>query len=454
MKPNTQRRRDFLKKLALTTLGGSSALSLMSQLNFAHAATDSNTDYKALVCIFLYGGNDSFNMLIPRSNEDYATYANTRQTLAIDQNALLAIPNVDNSSINYGLHPSMPGIQQLFSENKLAFIANVGALIEPTTKDDYQQNRVALPPRLFSHNDQQDFIMSLKAPHYQQGWASQIADLMSNSNDPLTMNITLSGMNTWQGGGSNLPSAVRSSGVVNLTGINFEATGNKAKARAQVFQNILSQTHNNPFISEYAKLQSRSVEIGELLENSLESAIEMNTNFDDSSSLALKLQMIAKLISVRQSLGVSRQLYFVGAGGFDTHGDQLGRHTLLLSDLSNALKSFYDATLELGISEQVTTFTASDFGRTLTSNGDGTDHGWGGHQMVMGGSVNGGRIVGSMPSLEVGSDEEIGRGRVIPTTSIDQYAATLANWYGLSASQRLEVFPNLGNFNHSMIDIF
>ena len=454
MKKYSIHRREFLKKIALTTLGGSSAFSLLGQMNLAHASIADATDYKALVCVFLFGGNDGFNMLIPSSDIDYNVYAQTRQTLAINQTSLLGLNPSQNQSVNFGLHPSMSGVQELYNSGHLAFLSNVGALIEPTTKTAYQNSSVLLPPRLFSHNDQQDFVMSLETNQFPQGWASRMADLLSENSNDLSMNITLSGNNTLQGGGLNTPYTLNPNGVQRLNAINFTSTGARAQIRAQTFLDILNQGSENPFVDEYAKLQSRSIDLGNTVTEALDNLPELTTTFNTSSNLAIRLRMIANMIAVRQSLGVKRQIFFVGIGGWDTHGDQLDRHTALLGNLSTSLKSFYDATVELNIANQVTTFTASDFGRTLTSNGDGTDHGWGGHQIVMGGAVNGGRLIGDLPDLNIGSDIDVGRGRVIPSTSIDQYAATLSQWFGLSASEIRDVFPNLANFNQTDLGIF
>jgi len=442
-------RRQFLKRSALATLGSASFLSLNTQFNLANAQVSATDDYRALVCVFLYGGNDAFNMLIPRANDSYQTYASTRREFARPQDELLPLNPLNSIATDYGLAPELSSLQTLFHDNKLAFIANLGTLIEPTSQQDYINNRVLLPPQLFSHNDQQNFVMSLQATKRQQGWASRMADLMQdvNNNDKLSMGISMSGDNLWQRGGLQAPYAMNANGVSTYWHLQPTNTENWAVKRNNAYNALLAQTHSHLFATEFAKTQRRSIDLGVELSGVLESLPELTTTFDTSSRLAQMLKTVANLIAARDQTGMKRQTFFIGIGDYDTHGDQVNRHPALMAELNHALSSFYNATVELGVSDKVTTFTASDFGRTLTSNGDGTDHGWGSHHMVIGDAVNGGNIFGTLPELAIGSIDDIGEGRIIPTTAMDQYAATLANWYGLSASQIAETFPNLGNFN-------
>ncbi len=458
-KTNTHKslsRRIFLKKSALLSLGGAGMLSTLSGLNIAHAQTGAFSDYKALVCVFLFGGNDAFNMLVPRSDTEYETYRETRLSLAVEQASLLPISPMNSVPADYGLHPNMPELQELFGNQRLAFIGNVGALIEPTTQSAYINNTAALPPQLFSHNDQQNFVMSLQATKPQQGWASRIAEMMldANVNTDLSMNITLTGANTFQAGGTRTPYSIPASGVQRLWAIDPNSADDFVQRRTQFFQSLLQQNHNHLFVDEYANVQTRAMELGQQISTALGNISPITTPFDETSRLAASLKMVAQLIAAHASLNVSRQIFFIGIGDYDTHGDQANRHPRLLRELSQSLKSFYDATVELELADQITTFTASDFGRTLTSNGDGTDHGWGSHQLVMGDAIDGGKIFGTMPDLTIGSSDDIGEGRIIPTTSVDQYAATLATWYGLPASALLETFPNLANFNTNNLGFY
>ena len=442
-------RRTFLKQSALAALGSSSFSALSTQFNLAHAQVGGAADYRALVCVFLYGGNDAFNMLVPRSASDYNVYADARRNLATAREDLLALNPANSLPADYGLHPELTELKTLFDAGKLTLIGNVGTLIEPTLQSDFVNNRVELPPQLFSHNDQQNFVMSLQATQERQGWASRIADLMmdANANPDLSMNITLSGSNTLQAGGISAPYALGPEGVNDYWSLQPGNPDAWSVNRNRAYDALLSQSQTHLFASEFARTQRRSIDLGVSLRRALNQTPAPQTTFQSGSRLAGMLRMIAHLISARETLGMRRQIFFVGIGDYDTHGDQVNRYPALMRELNHALSSFYQATVELGVSEQVTTFTASDFGRTLTSNGDGTDHGWGSHQMVMGDSVMGNRIFGTMPELAIGSNDDIGEGRIIPTTSIDQYAATLARWYGLGPSQVAETFPSLANFN-------
>lgn len=442
-------RRTFIKQSALAALGSSSFSALSTQFNLAHAQVGGADDYRALVCVFLYGGNDAFNMLVPRSAGDYNVYADARRNLATAREDLLALNPANSLPADYGLHPELTELKTLFDAGKLTLIGNVGTLIEPTLQSDFVNNRVELPPQLFSHNDQQNFVMSLQATQERQGWASRIADVMmdANANPDLSMNITLSGSNTLQTGGISAPYALGPEGVNDYWSLQPGNPDAWSVNRNRAYDALLSQSQTHMFASEFARTQRRSIDLGVSLRSALNQTPAPQTTFQSGSRLAGMLRMIAHLISARETLGMRRQIFFVGIGDYDTHGDQVNRYPALMRELNHALSSFYQATVELGVSEQVTTFTASDFGRTLTSNGDGTDHGWGSHQMVMGDSVMGNRIFGTMPELAIGSNDDIGEGRIIPTTSIDQYAATLARWYGLSPSQVAETFPSLANFN-------
>ena len=442
-------RRTFIKQSALAALGSSSFSALSTQFNLAHAQVGGADDYRALVCVFLYGGNDAFNMLVPRSAGDYNVYADARRNLATAREDLLALNPANSLPADYGLHPELTELKTLFDAGKLTLIGNVGTLIEPTLQSDFVNNRVELPPQLFSHNDQQNFVMSLQATQERQGWASRIADVMmdANANPDLSMNITLSGSNTLQTGGISAPYALGPEGVNDYWSLQPGNPDAWSVNRNRAYDALLSQSQTHLFASEFARTQRRSIDLGVSLRRALNQTPAPQTTFQSGSRLAGMLRMIAHLISARETLGMRRQIFFVGIGDYDTHGDQVNRYPALMRELNHALSSFYQATVELGVSEQVTTFTASDFGRTLTSNGDGTDHGWGSHQMVMGDSVMGNRIFGTMPELAIGSNDDIGEGRIIPTTSIDQYASTLARWYGLSPSQVAETFPSLANFN-------
>jgi len=459
-------RRHFLQRCGMLALGSSSAMATLTRLQLAQAQTLPADDYKALVCVFLFGGNDAFNMLVPRSTDTYAAYSATRQDLAAAQNTLLPINTNQQAGQEFGLHPELSDLAELYTDGKLAFLGNVGALIEPTTKAAYQSKSAPLPPQLFSHNDQQNFVQSLQSGQRRDGWAGRAAELMANfnSNPNLSMNISLSGNNLWQAAGNIIPYSVNPEGVTALR--NLERTlvpdpesenywgALREQSRVQALQDILNQPHAHRLISAYAASLNKAWDLADEVGAALVTAPEVDTVFPAENRMAAGLQMAAKIIAARNALGSRRQTFFIGVGDFDTHGDQVRRHNILMQQLNDALSAFYAATVELGVADKVTTFTASDFGRTLTSNGDGTDHGWGSHQIILGDAVKGGEIYGQMPDLAIGSENDGGEGRIIPTTSIDQYSATLASWFGLPAQHFAEVFPNLIHFDNADLGFF
>lgn len=444
-------RRRFLSGCAALYAGSSGLLATLSGLRLAHAQTLPAGDYKALVCIFLLGGNDGFNMLVPREQSVYDVYAATRQNLAIARDSLLPVSAASQAYSDFGLHPQLPNMKNLYETGRLAFLANVGALVEPVGKNAYRARTARLPPQLFSHSDQQAFLQSLQRNHgHRNGWAGRAADVLAevNANDRLSMNISLSGSNLWQSGAGVLPYSLSPDGVVSLAYTNRKSADPRHRRRVQAFENILAQPQDHLFARVHAGMQRTAWDLADEVGAALADIPPLATAFPQSR-LAQSLHMTARMIAARSNLNVSRQTFFIGIGNFDTHDDQLAHQWRLLGELDAALKAFYDATVELGVADKVTAFTASDFGRTLTSNGDGTDHAWGGHQLIMGGAVKGGDIYGTMPSFAIGSNDDVGEGRIIPTLSIDQYGATLARWFGLPQSAFPEVFPNLANFGTS-----
>lgn len=448
-------RRHFLSRMGSLVLGSSSLYATSARFQLVNAQMPALDDYKALVCVFLFGGNDAFNMVIPAGASEYANYAASRQNLAIAREQLLPIAPTHGQGMAWGVHPSMSSVQSLFAQKKLAVLGNVGALVEPVSKIAYQNKSVLLPPQLFSHNDQQTFMQSLQSGTRRTGWAGRAADalLSVNNNQLLSMNISMSGSNIWQSGEQVVPYSIDPSGIKLLETLNAESDDARERARAKIYRNLLAQQQGNQFQRQFSRTQQLAWQLAGEVKDALDAQPAIATAFP-AGQLGSGLKMVAQMISARAALGVKRQIFFVGMGDFDTHGDQLRRHVLLLQQLSEGLQAFYSATQELGVENQVTTFTASDFGRTLTSNGDGTDHGWGSHQLVIGGAVNGGDIYGTMPSLSLDSADDIGQGRLIPGISMDQYAATLASWYGLPGSQFGDVFPNLENFNALDLGLF
>ena len=403
------------------------------------------SDYRALVCVFLFGGNDSFNMLVPRSGAEYNVYAASRQNLAIDQAALLPINPLTPDGAAYGLHPSMAGMQRKFEEGAAALVSNVGPLLAPTTKAAFESRSVPLPPQLFSHNDQQDQWHSLKgATVSKTGWAGRVADLIraNVAEQQMATNASLFGATLFQAADETVAYVMGPTGPVPFEG--FAADGILLEQR-RAFERVISAEYNTVYERAFAAIQQRALAAADLVSAAIDGAPALATAFP-TSQLGRQLETVARLIAVRDRLDMQRQIFFVAAGGFDSHDNQNEDQPGLLGDVSDALAAFHDATVELAVAQQVTAFTQSDFGRTLTSNGDGTDHAWGGNQLVVGGAVRGRDIYGSYPLLEIGGDADVGGGRMIPTTSADQYAATLARWFGVEDADLELVAPHLGNF--------
>lgn len=436
-------RRRFLMMTGTTGVG----LSLPAKLVLGQLDGDGVpfTDYRALVCVFLLGGNDSFNMLVPRSPAEYNAYASSRQNMALPRDDLLPIAPAGSGSREFGLHPAMPELQALFESGHAAFVVNVGPLVEPTTKAAYLDGAARLPPRLFSHSDQQAQWHMLASPIQSKvGWAGRIADLIraNVAEQRLTTNISLSGATLFQSASLSRPYIMGADGPAGFLGL---GTSGRGLTRRRAYERLLTADYDSIYVREYADLQLRALSTLDLIENLLNEAPPLTAQFPDSD-LGERLRTIAKLIAVHDRLDMKRQIFFTSIGDFDTHDDQLKRHPRLLADVSASLAAFHEATVELGVSEQITAFTQSDFARTLTSNGDGTDHGWGGVQIVVGGAVRGRALYGEYPSLELDGPEEVGRGRLIPGISADQYAATLARWFGIPDPDLDAVAPNLRNF--------
>lgn len=459
MKYNThvnQQRRKFLQKSWSSVAGITATSGLGLNFGLVNAALASSSsrfdDYKALVCVFLYGGNDSLNMLVPTDDYEYQIYQQVRQGLAYSQDALLAINPSSAQPYVMGMPASMRAAHSLFEQKKLAVVANTGPLLQPVTKVQAIQDRTLLPPQLFSHNDQQNHWQSARPqdPAF-SGWAGRMAELIADTQTGLPINLSIDGTNLLQTGTNTSPFSLNASGPEQFEGLDASKDWNLR--RVATFEKLLS---NTPHVLEQGfknVLLSASTN-NTLIASALEQAGETQVQYPANNPLAEQLKMVANLASVQEQLGQERQIFYVGLGGWDTHDNQATVHPRLLQSLSEALSAFQANVDELGLGEKITTFTMSDFGRTLTSNGDGTDHGWGGHQLIMGGAVNGGELYGTVPSLDLGSDDDLGDGRIIPTLSVDQYAASLSRWFGLSESELNAVFPNLSRFDNSDLGIF
>ncbi|MEM6671665.1 MAG: DUF1501 domain-containing protein [Planctomycetota bacterium] len=441
-------RRDFLR----WTAGGAMTASTFGALSSAralHAAAQGTPDYRALVIVYLAGGNDSHNLIVPTSATEYAEYLDSRQNLAVEQNELLSITPATSDGKTYGLHPSVPELQSLFASDDLAFIANVGNLVEPITRAQYDAKSKPVPPRLFSHNDQQQQSMQVAADAaVAVGWGGALSDRLAalNGVTSLSPSITLSGASPLLAGETTQQYHLGKNGSVSLSGL----TGNIGEARRSTLDLLRGQSQSHVLHREYARMRNESIELDELLSGVLEAAPAITTPFPEEGRINEEMEMVARMIQSRSTLGMERQVFFVRMGGFDTHTSQLADQPVLFADLSATLGAFQSAMVEIGAANEVTVAVVSEFGRTLSSNGQGSDHGWGGHFMVMGGSVAGGDIYGTMPSLEIGGADDVSnKGRLIPTQSMEQVAATLARWMGIPAGQLSQIFPNLSNFGSS-----
>jgi uncharacterized protein (DUF1501 family) len=437
-------RRDLLR-LACCSAAGASLVSGLSKFGLVSALAQGTTDYKALVCIFMFGGNDSNNMLVPTDSR-YTQYLQARSVLALPQSQLLPL-QMNGQSI-YGLHPNMLEMQGYFNNQKaLAIIANVGTLVQPTTQATYRafQN---LPENLFSHSDQQDQWQSAQLAGIPvSGWAGKVADNVQTFNAAAQFPpiLSISGSPVFCTGISTRPFSMDPGQPPGLTGFD---TSVASQARYAATQQLLTFDSGLSMVQAANSVTGQAVKFAQVLSNALKNIPPLQTQFP-GSYLGQQLQQVAQVISARSALGVQRQIFFCADGGFDTHADQLPQQVALLSDVSASMSAFYQATQELAVANQVTSFTLSEFSRTLepSSNG-GSDHAWGAHQLILGGAVKGNSIYGTFPTLALGGPNDADQnGRWIPTTALDQYAATLATWFGVGAGNLPSIFPNLVNFS-------
>lgn len=450
MSMNNYTRRQFLKLGTRTFAGAGLALGANPLLTLAHAAEGSfntSADYRALVCIFLQGGCDGFSLMVPTDNAEYTEYARSRGGLAVPRSQLLDISTLSGNAPSVGLHPSAAPLRELFNEGRLAMLANIGNLVEPVTREQYQNKSVQLPAQLFSHADQEIQWQQLQGRNRAaDGWGALATQYLSayQQRDDLT-SITLAGSNYWQSGFGQRPFSLSETGVPKYQGL--DENQEWSQPRIQAFRKVRDLQHNHVFASAYADIQNRAMNVTAELGELIDSNSPLTNNQPADNQLAARLGMVAQLIAVREQLGLRRQIFYVSMGGFDVHDNQNKSLPTLFSQLADAM-AYFQATLDqIGQSDNVTTFTASDFGRALASNGDGTDHGWGNHLMAMGGAVRGSEIYGELPRLDVDGPDAVQHGRILPTLSATQYAGTLLDWVGLSNSEVDQVLPNLGNFN-------
>jgi uncharacterized protein (DUF1501 family) len=438
------RRRSFIKYASLAAAGNIAGTRPFGALNALAAPPASNpADYKALVCVFLFGGNDANNMVVPFDTKGYANYAGLRADLALAQNTLLPLTPLPN----FALHPSLPDIQALFNSGTAAIVANVGTLTQPTTRTEYLAGS-SVPSNLFSHPDQQlEWQNAAADGTTATGWAGRISDVLAgsyNAGAAVPMITSVDGDTLFCNGISTTPVSVSPGNVGGATC----SEGAECSARQTAAQSLITFNTGVSLITADDQITSNAYTYSAVLTAATASVAPLKTVFPANNGLAAQLQQVAEIIQVRAALGVQRQIFFCGIGNFDTHSDQLALQASLLSGISPALAAFHSATIELGVQSDVTTFTMSDFARTFQPNSNtGSDHAWGSHHIVMGGAVKGGQMYGTFPTLALGGPDDSGsNGRWVPSTGSAQYAATLATWFGVPANQLATVFPNIATF--------
>jgi uncharacterized protein (DUF1501 family) len=489
-------RRLFLRAAGALSLLGRHGAPLGLNLAAIGAATAQTTtppsDYKALVCVFLFGGNDATNMVLPTDADSWARYQAARnqgtQPIALmapgtppDANAARGTPaflggvlpitpktaqafppgTTGTGARTFALHPLLPNVQSLFAQGKAAILANVGTLIAPTTKTQYLNKQVSLPRSLFSHNDQQSEWQSGAAEGAEVGWAGQMGDLLASANgaNPIFTAISTSGNAVLLAGNTILQYQVSASGAVGINGINATSLYGSSAAPAALRTVITSPSSSSLFPGDYAAVVTRSIAAGTTLNTALAGvSVTAPTQYTNpitgnlaNNPLAAQLQTVAHIIAAAPALGVKRQVFFVSIGGFDTHANQNNVQPNLMAQLDHGVAYFYNTLAGLGLANSVTAFTMSDFARTFTTNGLGTDHAWGSHHFVVGGAVNGGDLYNQFPTVGVdltgfNNPNAIGSGALIPTVSVDQYAATLGAWFGVTPTNLATIFPNLAHF--------
>ena len=439
-------RRQFLK------LAGMAAATELFPWNWTEALAAGNEDYRALVCVFQFGGNDGNNMIVPYDLDSYAGYSSIRAALALPRNTLLQVSPPSQGGKSFGLHPALQNLLPLWQQGRMAVQCNVGTLVAPITVAEYKNNRSLRPDSLFSHADQQNQWQTAESAQASRtGWGGRIADRLAGSagivNVPMV--LSLAGTNAFGRGAATSSLSLPAAG-------SFGLRGPTSVTNSVALQTLLTLDRGNRLVDALSGIAQTAISSSAVINPVLTapasaSMASFNGLTANATSVATQLLAVAKLIEARQTLGIKRQIFFVSQGGYDTHSNQLVDQNNLLSDLAAALAAFYAVTQALGVADKVTTFTASDFARALrTSSGSGTDHAWGNHQIIIGDSVKGGDFYGKFPTLALnGPDDVDGSGRWLPTTSVDQFAATLASWFGVAASDLSIVLPNLGRFDSS-----
>ena len=449
MNPSSASRRIFLQRGAALSVAGAAAPWALNLASMAEVAAQSATgpDYKALVCVFLQGGNDHANTLVPADASSHAVYASARGAIA------LALPDLAGTTLStsvggrrLALAPALAPLLSLYEGGRMAGLLNIGTLVQPTTLAQYRARSVRLPPKLFSHNDQQSVWQSHGAEGTTAGWGGRLVDAAMSANAQASLTCINTSCNAvFVSGDQVVPFMVNPAGVPAVAALNGGLFG--SVACEQAFLDLATRTRQPHLLAaEHATVMKRALDVNGQLRSALSSSPALATAFL-ADRLSQQLAMVARLISVRQQLGMKRQVFFVQLGGFDHHDNLSSQHPVLLGQLAQGLSRFQQALDELGVAQQVTTFTASDFGRTLSSNGDGSDHGWGAHHFVLGGAVQGRRLLGALPDAGLGGSQDVGQGRLLPGLAVQQLAASLARWMGVSPTNLDLVAPG-----HSVFD--
>ncbi|MRW86272.1 DUF1501 domain-containing protein [Pseudoduganella sp. FT26W] len=460
-------RRSFLGSM-MAAAGTAATPFTVNLAAMSNAAAQTAGDYKALVCLFMMGGNDAFNTVLATDSTSWNEYQRLRST---GDSASIALPGVgasggvlpiaptNNQGRAFALHPRLGNLKALFDSGNAAIIANVGTLVQPTTLAQYKAASVKLPPKLFSHNDQQSMWQSDAPEGSSSGWGGRMGDIIasSNSNNMFSC-ISISGNAVFLTGKQTRQLQITTSGLPGITNLNTSLFG--AMPGANPLRAIITGQGGNKFQNDHAAVVNRAINAQQTLASAMAPAgaggipdptpyTNPNTGIASTNPLAVQLQAVARVIAGRNTLGVKRQVFYVSMNGFDTHGQQLTAHGDMMARVDHAIAYFNSVMASLqgtDMRQQVTLFTASDFGRTFTTNGNGTDHGWGSHHFIVGGAVKGKDIYGSFPITGINHDLDVGSGSLLPTTSVDQYGATLATWFGVPANQLATIFPNIGNF--------
>ena len=454
-------RRAFLRRTGQVGIMGGAASYALGLAGLGEAAAFSaGADYKALVCVFLYGGSDHNSMLIPFDAANYARYAAIRGGTGEAGGGLtparadlaataLALPQgqVLTNDITYALSSAMPRLKALYDARVMAPILNAGPLLAPMTRAQYDSQSVPRPPKLFSHNDQQSTWQAYSPEGATVGAGGRIGDLaMANNPNVLFTCMSATGNAVFLSGQRALSYQISTNGAIAVSGVKNGVYGSRPAGDA--LRALLTQQSPHMLAADHCAIAKRSIEAEAFVTAALQ-PVNLATNFTPptgSNSLASQLRVVARVIAARTTMGARRQVFMVSLGGFDTHDAQVVNHARLMGQLDFALDAFYRATVELGVADKVTTFTASDFGRTLASNGDGSDHGWGAHHLVLGGAVGGGRFYGVAPAIALNTADQVGSGRLLPTISVDQHMATMGKWFGVAPSELTAIAPNIGRF--------